>query len=455
MLWVRTEGSTRWKAAVAGYALAVLAVAVLLSAGGPATAALPNLPFTVNSTGDQADADLGDPVCDAVLGVPGRQCTLRAAIQEANATPRADTINFNIPGAGTRTIFPNSGLPTINTPVTVDGYTQPGASPNTLTMGTNAVLRIELDGTKAGNANGLFLGGSAVGSGSSGSVVKGLVIGRFQRSGIQITSDGNRIEGNFVGTDPSGTADRGNAFGGVGVGAGSGNSVGGALPEARNLISGNGASGVALGCCGGQRIQGNLIGTRKDGTTALGNARAGVGLSDGSHLVGGTEAGAANIIAFNAGDGVEVAGGDENAGNRILDNSIFSNAGVGIDLVGGIENASGATQNDPKDPDTGPNTLQNRPSVTSAVASSGTVTVQGTLNSTPERVFVVRFFSNPSGNEGKTFLAQRAVTTDAKGNAPFTLDLGAAVPAGHLVTATATGAGNTSEFSAPRTVTAP
>lgn len=451
MIEAKGEGAIKVKAAVLGSVLVML-VALLLAAGGSAFAALPNPPFTVNSTGDQADADLGDPVCDAILGVPGRQCTLRAAIQEANATPRADTIQFNIPGTGVRTISPNSELPAITQPVTIDGYTQPGTSPNTLATGTNALLRIELDGTDAGNANGLFLAGTAVGSGSSGSVVKGLVVNRFERTGIQITSDGNRIEGNFVGTDPSGTVDRGNAFSGVGTSAGSGNSVGGTLPEARNLISGNGFSGVGLGCCGGHRAQGNLIGTKKDGTTALGNTGAGIRLSDGSHLVGGTVAGAANTIAFNGTDGVDVGGGDENAGNRILGNAIFSNLGLGIDLAGGTESAAGATANDPQDPDTGPNTLQNKPVVASVAASGTSTTVKGNLNSAPNRTFTLQLFSNPSGNEGRTFLAQRAVTTSANGNAPFTFSLSTSVPTGHFVTATATGAGNTSEFSAPREV---
>ena len=88
--------------------------------------------------------DPGDGVC----GSPG--CTLREAITAANGNPGADIINFNIPGAGVHTITPTSPLPTIIEAVTIDGYTQPGASENTLAVGNDTVLLIELDGTNAG-----------------------------------------------------------------------------------------------------------------------------------------------------------------------------------------------------------------------------------------------------------------------------------------------------------------
>src|SRR5687767_6204738 len=113
-------------------------------------------------------------------------------------------------------------------------------------------------------------------------------------------------------------------------------------------------------------VEGNLIGTKKDGTSALANDNDGVNFSGSSgNFVGGFSPAAANTIAFNGGDGVNVVG-DDAAGNRILLNSIFSNGELGIDLVGGIENAAGATANDPNDPDQGSNDLQNKPVITSA-----------------------------------------------------------------------------------------
>ena len=76
--------------------------------------------------------------------------SLRQAITDANTNPGLDTICFNIPGAGVQTIAPLSALPPISDPVIIDGYSQPGASPNTLAVGGDATLLIELNGITAG-----------------------------------------------------------------------------------------------------------------------------------------------------------------------------------------------------------------------------------------------------------------------------------------------------------------
>ena len=174
--------------------------------------------FTVNSAGDGKDDDFGDGACDDGTG----NCTLRAAIEQANASPGPDVIAFNIPGAGPHTIRPGSALPTITAPVIIDGYTQPGAIPNTNGpgLGSNATLMIELNGTSAGfGADGLSITGGS-------SIVRGLVINRFRR-GIWLPSDNNLVQGSFMGTDVTGTIDRGNSNSGVYIGAASGNVVGG------------------------------------------------------------------------------------------------------------------------------------------------------------------------------------------------------------------------------------
>ncbi|MGH3147872.1 MAG: hypothetical protein ACRDTR_18945, partial [Rubrobacter sp.] len=132
----------------------------------------------------------------------------------------------------------------------------------------------------------------------------------------------------------------------------------------------------------------------------------------------------------------------------------FSNGALGIDLVTNF-GVAGPTPNDPQDTDTtGGNNLQNKPILTSATVSGSRTTIGGKLNSTPNRTFKIQFFSNPSGNEGKTYLFQRNVTTDAAGNTTFTFTVARAVPTGHTITATATDAlsGDTSEFSGQRMV---
>ena len=120
----------------------------------------------------------------------------------------------------------------------------------------------------------------------------------------------------------------------------------------------------------------------------------------------------------------------------------------------GINLDDGATLNEEDDPDTGPNSLQNKPNLTSAENSATTTTVEGSLNSVPNRTFRIRFFSNPSGNEGKKYIGAKNVTTNANGDTgTFTFKPENKVGANQNITATATDPdGNTSEFSAPEGV---
>jgi hypothetical protein len=140
--------------------------------------------------------------------------------------------------------------------------------------------------------------------------------------------------------------------------------------------------------------------------------------------------------------------GDLTLGDRIVGNSIFLNTGQGIDL-----GADGRTDNDVDDPDAGANLRQNFPVIASAKAGRDGTILKGRLNSTPGRTFTVQFFANPPAtDEGKTFLGQKTVTTDADGEVPISFRT--RKRAAGSVTATATDpAGNTSEFSAPKTVT--
>lgn len=165
------------KALILGFLLAaVLAASLALAASEPADAATT---FIVNLTGDQTDFSGSDGRCDTdSTPFNGVQCTLRAAIQRANATPGTDTINFNIQSIGVMTISVASDLPDITDALTIDGYSQPGSSPNTLAKGTNAVIKIQLDGNNTAG-NGLEIVADVV-------VVRGLAIGRFNFNGIEV-----------------------------------------------------------------------------------------------------------------------------------------------------------------------------------------------------------------------------------------------------------------------------
>lgn len=229
--------------------------------------------------------------------------SLRQAITDANANLGQDIIAFNILGTGVQTITPSSALPAITESVVIDGYTQPGSSPNNLADGDNAVLLVQLDGSNLG-------GGALLPPGlqinASNCEVKGLIINRFPGDGISIAgsagnpTSGTTIQGNFIGTDPSGAIARGNSNG-LQIQFSTNNLIGGTTTSARNVISGNAGRGIFVATgASANIIQGNFIGTNANGTAALGNNSGGI-WSGGTapDTIGGTVAGARNVISGN------------------------------------------------------------------------------------------------------------------------------------------------------------
>jgi len=395
-----------------------------------------------------AAADNTYTVSNTLDSGPG---SFRQAILDANTHAGPDTIAFNIPGSGAHTIAPLTELPVITSPVTIDGYTQPGSSANTLAGGDNAVVLIELNGASAGaSANGLTLG-----AGSTGSIIKGLVINRFAGNGLLIQSNGNTVAGNFIGTNASGTAALGNSLDGISLQASS-NTIGGTTIAARNIISGNGRHGISLaGGAQNNLVQTNFIGTDVTGTKLLGNGGDGVfAISATNNLIGGTilKAGdpPANLIAGNAANGVGAVGAV--TALTIKGNSIHSNGGLGIDL-----NRDGPTRNDigAADADTGPNNLQNYPLLTTFFAGNGGTDIHLNIRfaSLRNTTYHFEFFSNdaydPTGfGEGQTWIKSIDVTSFSD-TERFGVGMAfqSAVPAKN-VTITATDPnGNTSEFS--------
>src|SRR5262245_38569445 len=189
---------------------------------------------------------LGDRLAPATFTVtntddsgPG---SLRQAILNANQSSATDRIEFDIPGSGVHTIAPASALPTIFSPVEIDGYTQPGSRRNTAALGTNAVLLIELDGSNCPRS--VLTNGLTFNTSQLGGAVQGLVINRFTFGAIALRGGGEVVlRGNFLGTDPSGTLPRGND---TGILLDSfDNIVGGTDVADRNLISANG-NGIVI-----------------------------------------------------------------------------------------------------------------------------------------------------------------------------------------------------------------
>jgi hypothetical protein len=308
-------------------------------------------------------------------------------------------------------------------------------------------LGTDVTGTVAlgDRSSGIFmLGGTNNTVGGTAPGARNLISGNG--NGIEMLSGiGNIIEGNFIGTDVMGTGGLGNHRG-ITLSNSNDNIIGGAVPEAGNVISAN-AVGINLSSNSTRNVVlGNLIGTDVSGTSDLGNEFDGVNFFDGApnNRIGGSTWESGNVIAFNGRNGLTLS---SQTGNGILSNSIFSNGALGIEL--GLD---GVTLNDLGDLDSGPNNFQNFPVLSSATVSGSTI-IEGSLNSRPDTEFQLQFFSNaecdPSGHgEGETFLDSIVLTTDSNGDASFVASFPDAASPGQFITATATDPdNNTSEFS--------
>ncbi len=247
---------------------------------------------------------------------------------------------------------------------------------------------------------------------------------------LSMGATGNTIQGNYIGTDVTGLIDLGSDdLYGVNIADSPGNLIGGSVPGAGNLISGNfnniRIEGVAST---GNLIQGNLIGTDVTGRAGIDFFGAGIVLVSGSGTIIGGPAGSGNVIAFN-GDGGGIAVVSASTGNNIFGNSIFANDGIGINLLGGVEDpATGVTANDFPDADAGANNLQNYPVISEIATSGSDRTVEGSLTSNPNTAYVLNFYSNAevdaSGyGEGETWLGSLDVQTNAQSSVDFSFPL--------------------------------
>lgn len=349
----------------------------------------------------------------------------------ASGTSAAGNGTVGISGISGNTIggSTNADRNIIAKSVTIDGV---GATSN--------VVQGNYIGVDATGAVNIGDGTAIIQNGAQNNTVISNVLSAGNR-GVEITgggTSGNQVLSNFLGTDVTGTIPIGNGFAVVLLADGAqGNTIG--LPGQGNVI-GDGETGVRITDSGttGNTVQNNFIGTDSGGSIDLGNSGHGVTIVSGA----GNNTIQNNTIANNT-VGVVLQSG-AGTGNAILGNAIYSN-GFGIDL-----NLDGVTPNDGGDSDTGPNNLQNFPLLSSAVA--GSVTIQGTLNSTPSITFRLEFFETTTCDgtgygQGESYLGFVQATTDGSGNVGFSETLAGSVTAGSFVTATATDpSNNTSEF---------
>ena len=464
----------------------------------PVAATLPVDRTIVTNTNDSGTGSLRDAI-NAVNEVCAPK-SLAGSTMPATFSVLGTVVTFNIPASGVQRIQPVSPLPVIACDnAVIDGFTQPGTSPNTLGVGDNAVRLIEVNGGLASVSDGLAVGGAAV-------TIRGLIINGFANgAGVQIVTPvgGTRILGNMIGADASGNTRIKNSYGvrnsltnsGVQIGSGSladrnvisgndagiyvqnansmliaGNYIGvnaaggAAQPNDRgvfvdntanvsilgNVISGNLSEGIYVNPATGTAIRGNIIGLDAGGAAALRNGFDGISFAVATAFgtVGGPNPGEGNAIAFNGRDGVHIV----STGVSIRGNSIHSNTFQGI----GLNNGGVLPPNDSCDADTGANNWQNYPVISSVVVYSDHTNVTGTFDSTAGRTFDLDFFANnstdaASNRAGRFFLGSAPVATTLTPSCatPFSVDL-PVVAAGMLITSTATDrtTGDTSGFSA-------
>jgi titin len=330
--------------------------------------------------------------------------------------------------------------------------------------------------TRIGNQIGVIL------VGASGNVIGGVVAGAGNvisgsiTNGVQITAgtSGNRVEGNYIGTDATGTAPLGNSVGVIFKFGARDNVLGGTVAGARNVISGNTSYGMVFSGYGygpsqttGNAVMGNFIGTDVTGTAALGNSLSGVYFGPSgsdtlltANVIGGTTAGARNVISGNGGHGVEITGdgttgnvvtgnfiGTDVTGTAALGNAgdgvhfgvypgqesgasgnviggrnagagnvISGNGGVGVSVESGAGNsvvgnrifdngglgidlgADGVTPNDLGDGDAGANDLINFPELFRARLTPDGLRVRGSLDTDPGQSLRIEFFASPAAD---------------------------------------------------------
>ncbi len=295
--------------------------------------------FTVNSSGNGSDDDLTDGDCETSEG----NCTLRAAIQQANARDGQEEIRFNIRNSNGScpevvTIKPGSGHLIIDDPeddgIIIDGYSQCGARENSMQVGGNAVIKIQIEGSGGGDGLTIY---------SAKNVVRGLALYNWTRK-IFLDGSGakeNQVKGNFIGSNAANNCQMVTGEGITLESSVTNNVIGGTSPADRNVIICNSEDGIELfgSRVANNRIIGNYIGVKQDGRTPGGNRADGIDIAEGAfdNWIGGPNSNERNVISGNRRDGIEISHQTGTKNNRVVGNYIGL-AANGQDPVGNGSN---------------------------------------------------------------------------------------------------------------------
>ena len=419
--------------------------------------------FVVTNGGDDPDAAI-----DGVCARTGGGCTLRAAIQEANADADRDAIVVDdaITEIQLGDLTP---FPAIEEPLILAGAIATGQ----VTIDGNGVAGLTIDAgtaeqTQAFDVNLVDAGLDVVGSDA---LLQGAVVSGAPGAGVRFRSGSTGAVGGSAG---HGNRIFGNGGDGVLLDGSDGvnvshnrisvNTLDGIRssdPHAQvfdNTLSGNGGAGLRLLACA-DVVTGNRIGTQADGTGAVPNGAAGIVVAAAGCQVGGSGAGEGNTIAANAGEGILV----EAADTVVLGNTIRSNGGAGVRSpgAGALLRGNSITANGGLGIDTGAAGVSgDAPQLAAVVREGGKLHVTGTVSAAAAGQYDIEFTTDaacdPSGSgEGATPIAVKAILAAAAGAAPFDLLLETDLPAGAILSATSTTDGQTSEFAACATVAEP
>jgi parallel beta-helix repeat protein len=247
--------------------------------------------------------------------------SLRQAIHDADANPAADVINFNVAGTVKLT---TGALPAITGNVDIRGNTAPGFA------GT-PVVEVDFN----------HFGGLVFSPGSSFSALRSLALDDASGAGVTLNGDVfTIISGNYIGLGLNGTSVAGNSGNGLELHASAFNDI------SSNVISGNGGTGIALYASSVNHIEKNSIGTDASGTLDRGNAQNGILLTNFSiaNTIGGTATGGnnptqgvfirppqGNLISGNDANGVLING---NSLLNVLEGNFIGTAASGNSAVG-------------------------------------------------------------------------------------------------------------------------
>ncbi len=343
-----------------------------------------------------------------------------------------------------------------------------GAGVTFASGGTNNLAGANLIGLAGNGTNAIPNGGDGVDVKDAGNTLGGAVgtldnvISGNVGSGIVLMTgaDNTAILGNYIGVAQSDVATAPNGGSGILVSGGTNLLIGGTTRAAGNVIAGNTADGIRFTeqATINALVEGNFIGVDLSGLQPnLGNGLWGIsvegssGIQIGTGSAGSGSGAIGNTIAFNGASGIGTTGGvgvKTGSSVSIRNNSFYSNTGLGIDL-----GEDGVTFNSPPPHASGPNLLQNFPTLDSALSGPNSTSIQGTLLGVANQTYTIQFFASPTADptgfgEGETFLGEKVVTADNTGGVAISASVPVHVDAGEFITATATdSSGNTSEFS--------